>query len=213
MTEGNIYKIRYALLVLRSLGEVGCALRSAIYIMSEELEVLKIITERLNNANIVYMISGSMAANYYSVPRMTRDIDIVVKLKDADIDKFISLFERDFYIDKKMIRDEVLHKGMFNLIHNQYVIKVDFIVCENTEFQNMAISRRKKVSIQNSLMWFISAEDLILAKLLWATDSHSEMQLKDIKNLMATVDGLDLRYIEDWVLKLKLDKIYKEARQ
>lgn len=46
--------------------------------MSEELEVLKIVTERLDQAKIVYMISGSIAANLYSVPRMTRDIDIVM---------------------------------------------------------------------------------------------------------------------------------------
>lgn len=181
--------------------------------MSEELEVLKIVTVRLNRANIAYMISGSMAANYYTVPRMTRDIDIVVELKDADIDRFVSLFEKDFYVDKKMIRDEVSLQGMFNLIHNQYVIKIDFIVRKDTEFQNISFSRRKKVSIEKNLMWFISAEDLILAKLLWAKDSHSEMQFKDIKNLIMTVNNLDSRYIERWISKLNLGKIYKEARR
>ncbi len=43
--------------------------------MSQELEVLKIVTKRLKNANIPYMITGSVAANFYAVPRMTRDID------------------------------------------------------------------------------------------------------------------------------------------
>ncbi|MHC4144009.1 MAG: hypothetical protein ACYSUD_04425 [Planctomycetota bacterium] len=42
--------------------------------MSEELEVLKIVAERLEGAGISYMISGSVAANYYTIPRMTRDI-------------------------------------------------------------------------------------------------------------------------------------------
>jgi hypothetical protein len=40
--------------------------------MNEELEVLKIVTRRLNEANIPYMICGSIASNYYTVPRMTR---------------------------------------------------------------------------------------------------------------------------------------------
>jgi len=66
--------------------------------MSEELEVLKIVTSRLNEANIPYMISGSIAANYYTIPRMTRDIDVVIGLKQGDIDKFTSLFEDDFYV-------------------------------------------------------------------------------------------------------------------
>ena len=43
--------------------------------MSDELEVLKILADRLEEAGIGYMVSGSIAANYYTIPRMTRDID------------------------------------------------------------------------------------------------------------------------------------------
>jgi len=67
--------------------------------MSEELEVLKTVTQRLNEAGIRYMVSGSIAANYYTVPRMTRDIDIVIELEQSDIDRFVGLFQGDFYID------------------------------------------------------------------------------------------------------------------
>jgi len=127
--------------------------------MSEELEVLKIVTQRLNKADISYMISGSIAANYYTVPRMTRDIDIIIELRDADIDNFVSIFQGDFYIDKEMIKKEVSRQGMFNLIHNQHVIKIDFIIRKKSEFQNAVFYRRKKVLIENSPMWFISVED------------------------------------------------------
>ena len=48
--------------------------------MSEELDVLKLVTARLDATGIPYMVTGSMAMNYYAVPRMTRDIDIVVDL-------------------------------------------------------------------------------------------------------------------------------------
>lgn len=180
--------------------------------MSEELEVLKIVTHRLNKAGISYIISGSIAANYYTVPRMTRDIDIVIELKDADIDKFIGLFQKDFYTDEEMIKKEVLRKGIFNLIHNQYVIKIDFIVRKDLEFQKSAFFRRKKVLIEKTLMWFISAEDLILAKLIWAKDSHSEMQLKDVGNLLTTVKDIDMKYITKWLKKLNLYRIYREAK-
>lgn len=180
--------------------------------MNEELEVLKIITHRLGGAGFDYMVSGSIAANYYTVPRMTRDIDIVIRLKNADIDKFFNLFQKDFYIDKEMIKEKVRRKGMFNLIHNQYVVKVDFIVQKEEEFNKIALEQKKKVVIENNQIWFISAEDLILAKLRWAKDSHSEMQLKDIKNLFKTVKNLDTTYIKKWVKKLELDEIYKEAK-
>jgi len=96
--------------------------------MSEELEVLNIVSWRLNEAEIPYMISGSIAANYYTVPRMTRDIDIVIELKQEDIDKFVALFEKDFYLNRETVTNEVSRQGMFNLIHNRYVVKIDFII-------------------------------------------------------------------------------------
>ncbi|MDP8262791.1 MAG: hypothetical protein P9M13_05755 [Candidatus Ancaeobacter aquaticus] len=179
--------------------------------MSEELEVLKIVTQRLNQSNIVYMISGSIAANYYTVPRMTRDIDIVIELTKADTSKFVALFQDDFYMDEKAIEKEVSRHGIFNLIHNQYVIKIDFIIRKESEFQDSVFSRRKKVQVENSPMWFVSAEDLILVKLLWAKDSYSEVQLKDVQNLIKTVNDLDLEHIKKWVLRLGLEQVYREV--
>ena len=179
--------------------------------MSEELEVLKIVTRRLNKAEIPYMISGSIAANSYSIPRMTRDIDIVIELKEDIIDKFIALFENDFYINKEMIANEVSQKGMFNLIYNRYVIKIDFIIKKSSEYHDAEFSNRKQVSIDRCPMWIVSAEDLVISKLLWAKESHSEMQLKDVANLMETVDDLDSKYISNWVRKLGLQQLYKEA--
>jgi len=128
--------------------------------MSEELEVLKIVTQRLREADINYMVSGSIAANYYTIRRMTRDIDVVIELKQGDIDKFVGLFEGDFYIDRGMVANEASRQGMFNLIYNRYVIKIDFIVKKSSAYQQAAFSHRKQVMIEQSPIWFVSAEDL-----------------------------------------------------
>ncbi|MGA1871842.1 MAG: hypothetical protein ACMUJM_25250 [bacterium] len=176
---------------------------------SEELEVLEIVTGRLNKEDIPYIVSGSIALNYYTIPRMTRDIDIVIELDYMAINKFVNLFQSDFYIDPEMIEREVFRQGMFNLIHNQYVIKIDFIIRKKTKFQDLIFLRKKNVTIGDSKIWLISAEDLILAKLLWAKDSHSDIQLKDIKNLFTTVPQLEEEYIVHWVSQLGLEEIYK----
>ena len=67
--------------------------------MSEELEVLTEVAGRLEKTGIPYMITGSIAANFYTVPRMTRDIDIVVELLEQNIGRFIPLFENDYYLE------------------------------------------------------------------------------------------------------------------
>ena len=61
--------------------------------MTGEMEVLAIVTERLESAEMPYMVTGSFAANYSALPRMTRDIDIVVDLSSADADRLCALFD------------------------------------------------------------------------------------------------------------------------
>ncbi len=180
--------------------------------MNEELKILLTVSECLETAGIAYIISGSMAANYYTVPRMTRDIDVVVELKRADIDRFIQIFEKDFWIDPAVVDQEVASRGMFNVIHKEYVIKVDFILRKDTPFQESAFERRKKITIEGQLVWLISAEDLILAKLLWAKDSFSELQLNDVRHLLKTVETLERDYLDKWILGLDLVKIYERAK-
>jgi hypothetical protein len=181
--------------------------------MSEEKEVLKIVVTRLESAHIAYMATGSIAANFYTVPRMTRDIDFVVELTENDVDRFCSLFEKDFYIDKHAVQQAIRQKGMFNIIHQGSIVKVDFIPRKDSEYRRLEFSRRQMISFEGVNVAITAPEDLILSKLYWTKDSHSEMQLRDARNLVQTVPNLDTAYLAEWVVKLNLEDIYKEVVQ
>lgn len=181
--------------------------------MSEELEVLKEVARRLDGIGIAYMITGSTPANFYAVPRMTRDIDIVVELSERDIGKFILAFEKDHYLEPETLREAVKNKGMFNLIHDQYIIKVDFVVRKDTPYRRREFSRKKKISVDGENLYIVAPEDLILSKLVWAKDSKSEIQLRDVQNLLQSVKGLDRRYLARWGKQLGVDSLYREVTQ
>ena len=178
--------------------------------MNEELEVLNQITEKLNIEEINYMISGSIAVNYYSIPRMTRDIDIVVELDKKNINRFIRTLEKDFYLDNETIKEEVVNKGMFNILHRKYFVKVDFIIRKETDFKKTEFLRKQKISIKDKPMWIVTPEDLVIAKLDWARESLSEIQLGDIRKLIKSISDLDWKYINDWIKKLDLKNIYEK---
>ena len=61
--------------------------------MLSELDVLRDVGARLEGAGMAYMLTGSMAMNYYATPRMTRDIDLVVALSAAGSARIRGLFE------------------------------------------------------------------------------------------------------------------------
>jgi hypothetical protein len=181
-------------------------------VVSEESKVLKEVCKRLESGKIPYMITGSIASNFYSIPRMTRDIDIVIEIHKQDANRMETLFKDDFYIDQDTINEAIQQHGMFNILHNESVIKIDFIIRKNNEYRQLEFQRKKQAEFEDQKIWIVSPEDLILSKLFWAKDSYSEMQLKDIENLLRLVKGLDISYIQKWIKVLGLEEIYKRAQ-
>jgi len=181
--------------------------------MSEELEILKDVAEKLDGAGIPYMISGSVAMNYYAEPRMTRDIDVVVTLEKSGVDRFVSLFEKDYYIDGETVRTEVERKGMFNLINNKYILKIDFILLKDEPIHHESFRRRKKVAVNGFDVWMISPEDLVIQKILWARESLSEMQIRDVSNIVRMNSNMDMNYLAKWLTGLGLKEIFDKAGQ
>ncbi len=66
-------------------------------------KLLKKVSEALEEREISYMLSGSLAMSTYTVPRMTRDIDIVINLKLSDVEKFTEIFHEGYYLYKEGI--------------------------------------------------------------------------------------------------------------
>lgn len=152
--------------------------------IENELDVLRDVSLRLDGQGIEFMLTGSLAMNYYAQPRMTRDIDLVVALSETQTEAFVRLFESDYYLDKKHIANAISQRRMFNLIHNETVIKVDFVVLKSDSYRQEEFARRMAITLSNFQTWIVSREDLVLSKLVWAKDSKSEMQRRDIRNLL-----------------------------
>jgi hypothetical protein len=175
--------------------------------MQNELDIVR----RLEQGGLAYMLTGSMAMNYYAQPRMTRDIDIVVALTPQDADSVVRLFSPDYYVSREAVSSSIAHESLFNLIHQESVIKVDCIVRKNTPYRRAEFERRQRITIEDFSTWIASKEDLIISKLWWARDSHSELQLRDVKNLAST--GCDTVYVERWTKELGLHTLWEQCRK
>lgn len=99
---------------------------------------------------------------------------------------------------------------MFNIIHNDSVFKIDFIIRKNDMYRNLEFERKQFVQLDNKLICIVAPEDLIISKLFWAKDSFSEMQLNDVRNLIASIKNLDNDYIRKWIQELGLSIIYEK---
>lgn len=68
--------------------------------ISIELDILKNVCCQLEAHAIPYMLTGSFAANFYAIPRMTRDLDIVIDIRILDTNRIYQIFRQNFYIEK-----------------------------------------------------------------------------------------------------------------
>jgi hypothetical protein len=59
--------------------------------------------------------------------------------------------------------------------------------------------------------WIVSREDLILAKLVWAIDSESELQRRDVRTLLD--ESMDRAYLERWASQLGVAAVLAEIAQ
>jgi hypothetical protein len=159
------------------------------------------------------MITGSMAANFYATPRMTRDIDLVVELTEADVHRVVTLFQDEYYVDRDMVAQAVRNRSMFNLIHNALVVKVDCVVRKDSEYRREEFARRREVDIDGRRISLVAPEDLILSKLERAKESRSQLQLDDVRNLLRSVQNLNWAYLDRWVDRLGLAALYREVQR
>ncbi len=174
----------------------------------EQKEVLQDFTKRLEALEIPYMLTGSMAMAYYAQPRMTADIDVIIELNLNKAREFIKNFEPDYYIPHGSMRSAIQQVRMFNMLHEKTLVKIDCVLRKNENFQTNAFKRRMKVDFAGFDVWIISHEDLILSKLVWARATNSEMQLRDVANLLR--NKVDLDYLRMWSEKLEVNKTLNE---
>jgi len=175
------------------------------------IETLRDFVLKANELGIEYMVTGSFAMSAYGEIRFTRDIDVVVQITEKDVARITRKFETEYYVSDESIRNAIARKSMFNVISNTHGGKVDCIVMKDDEFARYSFTRRWKASVSGLDFWVTTKEDLIIAELNWARDSHSEMQIRDIANL--TSSEYDSIYVSEWIERLDLNGIWSEVGQ
>jgi len=183
----------------------------------EQIDVLHDAAQRLDRLGLPWMLVGSYASGYHGEPRFTNDIDIVIAYEESDIARLVAAFEQDYYADAGMMREALQYQTLSNVIHNEACYGVDLIPLKADEYSQLALQRRRRVDLGGFEVWIATAEDVVLAKLRWARDSRSEMQFRDVLNVMRVTTDLDLPYLRLWALRLgvmeDLERLLAEAEE
>lgn len=173
---------------------------------------LSTIVRLLEAAGIPHMLTGSLASAYYGTPRATQDIDLVVDPGEEQVERFVSaLVAEGFYVDGDSAFEAFRSRGQFNAIDPESGWKADLIFRRDRPFSTMEFSRRRPAQLLGIEVALTSVEDLILAKLEWSELGDSELQRRDLVQLLSSSwDSMDRAYVERWVSELNLRESWSE---
>ena len=174
---------------------------------------LRRVIEILDEADVAYMLTGSLASAYYAIPRATQDLDVVIATGKAGVEELVQgLQQAGWYVDQQAALEAHRTRGQFNAIDPSSGWKADFIIQKDRPFSKVEFERRERVSLLDLEVSIASLEDILIAKLEWSRLSDSALQRRDVLQLLERAwERLDREYVERWVVELDLNSEWRSA--
>ena len=97
---------------------------------------LKRLIQIFVQAEIPYMLVGSMASTVHGAPRATQDVDVVIDPTRASLIQLLNGLPLDeYYVDADAAHDALQHRSQFNVIDLATGWKADLVVPQLEEIQ------------------------------------------------------------------------------
>lgn len=185
--------------------------------MTPAPSLVRLFIEPLNRGGIEYMVTGGLAAIVYGHPRLTIDVDLVLRLPPANADAFAALWPaNEFYcppievIRTESTRDE---HGHFNVIHEETAMRADVYFAGVSLLNAWALHRRIVRRIEATDVQLAPIEYVILNKLQYFQMGGSDRHLRDVARMLE-ISGpeIDEASLDEWIDRLTLGAEYTQAR-
>jgi hypothetical protein len=169
-------------------------------------EFLGRLIERLERAEIPYMVAGSVGSSLHGRPRATQDVDLVIAPTEKQLDRFVASLGETYYVSLDAAHEAYRCRTMFNVIDMEAGWKADLVIRKDRPFSLQEFQRRGRVDIMGHTLWVVSPEDAILSKLEWSRGRQSEVQFSDALGVaIVHYPRLDLNYLKRWAKEIGVE--------
>jgi hypothetical protein len=181
------------------------------------------VVQALEALRVPYVVCGSVASAIHGIPRTTMDSDLVADLSQEHVTPLAAALQSEFYLDEDSMRESIDRRSSFNVIYIDTMFKVDLFIPKARSFDQAQLADRVEMEVTSDPQrkaWFVTAENIVLAKLEWFQlgDQVSERQWRDVLGVLKTQGkNLDFAYMQQMaktlgvadLLKLALDEAAK----
>jgi hypothetical protein len=156
------------------------------------------LADRFDEDGLAYAFGGALALGAWGVPRTTTDVDVAVFVAEPELDRLLDSIERTgAMVDRGEARRSVAKTGL--LVAQLGRTRLDLFIAHHPWHADMRARRQLLPTPDGRQRWFLSLEDVALAKLLYARPKD----LQDLERLFAVQrNRLDLAYLRRWLLAM-----------
>lgn len=167
-------------------------------------EVTAKVIEALEVSGISYMLVGSLASNVFGIPRATKDTDMVVSARTAEVAKALSALGPEFKLDPQLSFESVTgtKRQIIDVATIPYRIEVFHLSDDPHDQERFGRRRRVKDPLLNREVDVATPEDTIITKLRWAAIADRLKDRDDVRTIIGVRgETLDWDYINQWADK------------
>ncbi len=185
--------------------------------MTPAPSLIELFVAPLNRARLEYMVTGGLAAVVYGHPRLTLDVDLVIRLSARDIAAFAALWPpKEFYSPPTEVIEEEMARatlGHCNVIHNESMMRADVYFAGTDELATWGLEHRAVRQVIGEAVQFAPIEYVIVNKLRYFQMGGSDRHLRDVARMME-VSGVDVDRptLDGWIARLGLGAEWAKAR-
>lgn len=179
------------------------------------IHTLTFVADALDALGIPYAVTGSLASSVHGEPYATLDADLVVLAPPGKANDLAGRLSPRCYADADMLRQAAQSGSFANVVDNATGMKVDLSFISDDAFLHEVLRRRVGMPIGSHprQFWFVTAEDVILMKILWRKGTASAKQWENALGV-ARVRGtrMDWKYLFENARRLGIESDLTQLR-
>jgi len=162
-------------------------------------EAAAAVIDVLEAENVPYMLVGSLATNYYGIPRATQDADFVVHLEKSSIPAIAKCLGPRFRLNPQQSFELATATTRYVLQLVGTPFQVELFLLSEDEHDQSRFARRRRVKMLDGHVCVPTVEDALVTKLRWSRHGARPKDLEDARNMIAVQGNrIDWDYVRTW---------------